>query len=166
MPHDLSKQDLLAAIRNERGKLDALFTTIDDARMLAAARDDGWTAKDILAHITTWERRLLRWIQRWRATGDPERPEPGVAFAEGDTLNERDYLAARGTPLVAVRRQAVASYDAVLAAVETLSDVELEVRPDWKDGPSWSWIIGANTHEHYREHREEIEAWLKARAQA
>jgi hypothetical protein len=159
--HDLNKQDLLAAIRAERVRLDALFAPLGEAQMLAAARNDGWTAKDILAHITAWERRVPRWVQRWRATGDPQRPEPGVAFAEGDTLNRRDYLTARATPLVAVRRQAASSYDAVLAAVETLSDVDLAVRPDWKDGPSWSWIIGANTHEHYHEHREEMEAWLR-----
>jgi hypothetical protein len=160
MPDDLSKQDLLAAIQAERAKFDELVASLDDARMLVPARADGWTAKDILAHITTWGRRLLTWFQRWRSTGDPARPEVGIVWKGIDALNERDYLAARGTPLVAVRRQAGSSCDAVLAALGAFSDVELAVCPDLEDGPSWSWIIGANTHEHYREHREELEAWL------
>lgn len=156
----LTKHDLLVAIRAERAKLDELFALMDEARMLVPTRDDGWTAKDILAHISTWERRLLSWIERWRATGDPQRPEPGVTFAQGDMLNERDYLAAKNMSVATVRSEAAASYESVLGVVETLTDSELAARPDAPDGPSWSWIIGANTHEHYREHREEIEAWV------
>lgn len=159
MPDDLSKADLLAAVRSERGPLDALFESMGDAAMLAPARDDGWTGKDILAHITTWERRLLTWVQRWRSTGDPARPEVGIKWKGIDALNERDYLAARETPLAAVRRQADAAYEAVLTAVEAMSEEELLVHPEGKDDPAWSWIIGANTHEHYKEHREEMEAW-------
>ena len=164
MPDDLSKQDLLAAIRRERARLDQLFASLNDANMLLPARDDGWTAKDILAHVTTWERRLITWIQRWCSTGDPARPEVGIVWKGIDPLNERDYLAARATPLIAVRRQAASSCDAVLAAVEAFSDLEFAVHPDLDDGPSWSWIIGANTHEHYLEHRGELEAWLERSA--
>jgi hypothetical protein len=135
---------------------------MDEVQMLSITRDDGWTAKDLLAHITTWERRLLTWINRWRATGRPERPEPGVGWDGGDQLNKRDYLAAKGTPLAAVRRQAGASYEAVLEAIEAMSESDLAARSEASDGPTWSWIVGANTYEHYREHREEIEAWQEA----
>lgn len=159
---DESKQDLLSTVRKERAKLDEVFSSMDDPTMLAAARDDGWTAKDLLAHITVWERRLLTWIERWRATGRPERPEPGVAWDAGDLLNDRDYARAKGRPLADVRREADASHEAVLRAIEALNDDELAVRSEGSDGPTWAWIIGANTYEHYHEHREEIEAWLQA----
>ena len=112
-----------------------------------------------MAHLTTWEQRLLRWIERWRETGDPGRPEVGVTWAGFDSLNERDYAAAKERSIADVRREASASYETVANAVDAMSDDELAVRPETADGPSWSWIIGANTHEHYQEHRAEMEAW-------
>ena len=57
-----------------------------------AARDDGWTAKDVLAHLTAWEQRLLRWIERWRETGDPGRPEVGVTWAGFELNRVRTYI--------------------------------------------------------------------------
>lgn len=159
MPDDLSKADLLTAIRSERSMFDELVSSMGDTQMLAPVRDDGWTGKDVLAHITTWERRLLTWVQRWRSTGDPARPEVGIKWQGIDKLNERDYLAARETPIAAVRRQAGGAYEDVLAVVETISEAELVIQPEGKDDPAWSWIIGANTFEHYKEHREEMEAW-------
>ena len=99
-------QDLLAAIKRERAPLDGRLGQLSDQNMLTPARDDGWTAKDILAHLTTWEQRLLRWIERWHETGDPGRPEVGVTWAGFDTLNERDYAAAKENRLADVRREA------------------------------------------------------------
>ena len=157
--HDESKHDLLANIGRERTALDILLTPLDDEAMLGPARNDGWTAKDMLAHLTAWEQRVLRWIERWRATGEPGRPEVGVTWEDFDGLNERDYAAAKEQSLTDVRREARESYKAVAGAVDAMSDDELAVRPETADGPSWSWIIGANTYRHYKEHHKEMEAW-------
>jgi hypothetical protein len=46
-----------------------------------------------------------------------------------------------------------------MSAIAAMSEDDLAVRPETADGPSWSWIVGANTHEHYQEHRAEMEAW-------
>lgn len=154
-----NKQELLANIQRERAALDDLLTPLDDHAMLAPARNDGWTAKDILAHLTAWEQRLLRWTERWRETGDPGRPEVGVTWAGFDSLNERDHVAAKEKSVADVRGVASESFVAVARKVEAMSDDELAVSPETADGPSWSWIIGANTYRHYREHRAEMEAW-------
>ena len=128
--HDESKHDLLANIGRERTALDDLLAQLHDRAMLAPARDDGWTAKDILAHLTTWEQRLLRWIERWRATGEPGRPEVGVTWEDFDGLNERDYAAAKEQSLTDVRREASESYEAITSTVVAMSDDELAVRRD------------------------------------
>jgi hypothetical protein len=156
-----NKHDLLANIRRERAALDDLLAPLDEAAMLAVARDDGWTPKDILAHLTTWEQRLLRWIERWRNTGDPGRPEIGVTWDGFDELNDRDFREAKEKTLADVRDEAGASYEAVLRTLDDMSDEDLATRPEAQDGPSWSWIIGANTYRHYQPHREEMEAWEK-----
>jgi hypothetical protein len=159
----LGKQELVAAVRKERAKLNELFASLDGTAFLAPARADGWSAKDVLAHITAWERRLLSWIERWRATGSPQRPEPGMAWDAIDALNERDYQSSKAAPAADVRREAAASYEDVQRTIDTLTDRELTERTETWDMLSLSWIVGANTHEHYLEHREEIEAWRSER---
>ncbi|MCH7697522.1 MAG: ClbS/DfsB family four-helix bundle protein [Chloroflexi bacterium] len=165
MPNDNhTKQDLLAEIQRERTKLVALLAPLDEAGMLVAVRDDGWTAKDILAHLTAWEQRLLRWLERWRTTGDPGRPEVGVSWDGFDALNDKDHLATKETPLPDVRRASTDAYEAVIGVLDSMTDDDLAVHPETPDGPTWSWIFSANTWEHYQEHREEIEAWGKEKS--
>ena len=165
MPNDNhTKPDLLAEIQRERTKLVALLAPLDEAGMLVAVRDDGWTAKDILAHLTAWEQRLLRWLERWRTTGDPGRPEVGVSWDDFDALNERDFQTAKETALPDVRRASTEAYEAVIGVLESMIDDDLAVHPETPDGPTWSWIFSANTWEHYKEHREEIEAWGKEKS--
>ena len=160
MPDDNeNKPDLLANIQRERTALDDLLAQLHDRAMLAPARDDGWTAKEILAHLSAWEQRLLRWLERWRETGDPGRPEVGVTWHNFDSLNERDYATVKEQSLADVRHEASESHKAVVTAVLAMSHDELATRPETADGPSWSWIVGANTYRHYREHRTEMEAW-------
>ena len=76
-----------------------------------------------------------------------------------DELNDQDSREAKEKAPAAVRSNASASYEAVLSTLEGLSDEDLTIRPKGQDGPSWSWIIGANTYRHYQEHREEMAAW-------
>jgi hypothetical protein len=162
----LAKDELLAAIRRERARFDELLSGIEDARMLVVIREDGWTAKDMLVHVTAWEERLLRWIDRWRATGVPQRPEPGIDWGTTDNkgvdvLNQRDHEASIDKDIATVRAESADAYERVVAAVESLSDDELTVpTPAW-DGLALSWIVRANTDEHYQEHREEMERWLR-----
>ncbi|MCH7488426.1 MAG: ClbS/DfsB family four-helix bundle protein [Chloroflexi bacterium] len=164
MADDLQdRQSLLAEIQRERANVDALFAPLDEPGMMSVAREDGWSAKDILAHLTAWEQRLLAWVDRWRATGNPGRPEVGVSWEGEDALNERDYLSAKEKAAADVRSEAAASYEAVMSAIEALTDNELALQPEAADGPSWAWIIGANTYEHYREHREEMELYATRR---
>ena len=160
----LSKQELLSHIRSERARLTEMLARFDNAKLHAATRDDGWTPKDVLAHLTTWEQRLLRWVERWRETGDPGRPEIGVTWDGFDELNDKDHLATKETTLPDVRKASAKSYDAVIRTLDAMTDEELAVVPETPDGPSWSWIIGANTNRHYVEHRKEMEAWQQENA--
>jgi hypothetical protein len=151
--------ELLAGIQRERATLEELVSTLDDGRMTASARDDGWTPKDILAHLTAWEQRLLRWFERWRKTGDPGRPEVGVTWEGMDSINQQEYEESVAKSLDEVSREAEDSHAQVVRIVEAIADEELATTPEAPDGPSWSWIIRANTWRHYQEHRQEMEAW-------
>lgn len=157
----LPKPELLAAMRASRRRLDALLAGIDDARWLeSGVVAEGHSVKDLVAHITTWEERLLRWIARWRETGKPVRPEPGRGWDEIDAINDEDFASRRDLSLADVRAAGAHAYARTVTEVERLTPSEIiEPSPAW-DGLALSWIIRANTDQHYDEHREHIEAWL------
>lgn len=53
------KQDLIQRIRVERERLGTLLGNLSDNEMLIPLGEDGWSAKDHVAHIVIWEKRLV-----------------------------------------------------------------------------------------------------------
>ena len=150
----LSRDDGVALIKTRaeelRAALEELSAEADDA-----AGPMGWTAADHLMHVVAWHRRLLGWMADEAAGREVVRPEPGYTFEQVDELNDRDLLAARGTPLAEAWRQFDETLTAVLALVESLSDDELNTpgRYRWlpDDGVLW-YPVGGNSFDHYEEH--------------
>jgi hypothetical protein len=142
-----------------RARAEQLLAAIDEL----AAEDEtaegpmGWTAADHLMHVVAWHRRLLDWMADEAASREVTRPEPGYTFDQIDELNERDYVANRGTPLEEARRQFEQTYEAVVTLVEGLSHEELNEpgRYSWLEDDVVLWYpVGGNSWDHYEEHLE------------
>ncbi len=131
---------------------------------LATVRDaQDWSAKDHLAHITTWEQSLLALLQ-----GRNRDEAIGLSEAEHD-LPDIDAVNAivarrnRERTLADVLAAMERSHQEVVTAIAALSDEDLfkpysHYQPDdppADDRPVIGWIIG-NTIEHYQEHNEYI----------
>ena len=152
----LAREDGLELIRARAADLRAALDEL-------AAQDEtaegpmGWTASDHLMHVVTWHRRLPGWMADEAAGREVVRPEPGFTFDQIDELNERDFIANRGTPLAEAWRQFDQTYEAAIALVEGLSDEQLnEVgRYSWIEEDAVLWFpVGGNTFDHYEEHIE------------
>ncbi len=156
----MTNTELLTDIRGDRARLEAAVARIDEAQLTAAALDAGWSVKDVLAHISLWERLCTRWLRAVARGDTPERAE----VQDVDTTNARAYEAAKDAPLADVRERSRASYAALLDAIERLTDADLEdeQRFGW---PTWK-MIESNSAEHYREHAEQIEAAFSAQERA
>jgi hypothetical protein len=162
-PEILGKQALLDAIRAEYHRLAAVISPLDPAMLAEPGVFDDWSVKDVIAHITSWEQRLCLWIETWRRGETVQRPEPGLDWSDTDRINQRDFDAKRDLSLGQVLDEARASYPRTLALVEGVDERGLtEKSADWND-LALSWIVRANTDEHYAEHRQQIEAWLRAK---
>ncbi len=150
----MNKEELTKRIRADRARLDALVGGLDDARMLEPALEQGWSVKDVLAHISAWERLCTNWLEAAARDETPERGE----VRDVDAFNAATFAANRERPLGDVRAESRASYEAIVAAIEATSDAELasDARFGW---PAWQ-MASANTDDHYREHIAQIEAWL------
>jgi hypothetical protein len=151
----MTKHELLTVIRTERAAFDALVASIDDAALTAPALGDGHSVKDLLAHISLWERLCAKWLQAVGRGETPDRPE----VIDVDATNARDHAASKDAPLADVLAESSVTHQALLDAVEALSEDDLadEQRFGW---PAWR-LVRVNSDEHYREHIDQIAAWLR-----
>jgi len=111
--------------------------------------------KDVLAHISLWERLCAGWLEAVARGETPDRPE----VADVDATNAHGQAASKDAPLADVLAESSRTCRAILAAVAALSEDDLadEQRFGW---PTWQ-LVRANSDEHYREHIDQITAWRR-----
>jgi hypothetical protein len=159
----MTKTKILGLIRSERETLEAMLDQLSETQMTQPSVENAWSVKDILAHITDWEKRMVQWIEESLQGKTPERPASGMAWNDLDELNEQIYLANKNRPLNEVLADFHDSYQQSLKVIEALAEEDLldPNRFEWREGnPLWP-MVAANTWEHYREHREAIGNWLE-----
>ena len=157
-----SKREILDAIQGERAALEAAIDPLTETQMIQPGVEHDWSIKDILAHITDWENRMITWIEESLLGEVPQRPAPGMTWDDLDLLNQQTYLANKDRPLDEVLTEFRSSYQQALETVRALSEDDLINPPRfaWREGdPLWH-MVGANTWWHYKEHRQSIAAWL------
>jgi hypothetical protein len=161
----MDKAQFLAEIRDERARLEGVVAQVGGAAMDEPGVVGQWSPKDVLAHIAFWERTFLGWIEAATLGRMPDMPAPGLTWEDVDLLNDRVYRESRVRALDDVRDEFAASYHPTLALVESTDEGTLfdpERNPLGPRLALWQYAA-ANTSEHYREHRESLEAWLLAR---
>jgi hypothetical protein len=159
----VSKRDALDLIQKQRQALQTLVENLREEEMVQPKLDNNRSVKDILAHIAAWEQRMLQWIDESYRGQVPQRPAPGMPWDDLDGMNEQIYLQNKDRPLAEVVAEFENSYRQALKTVEGMPEQDLfdGARFAWRKGdPMWN-MVAANTSDHYREHREEIEKWLR-----
>jgi hypothetical protein len=154
----MNKQELLSKVRASRVRFDTEIGQVPTDEMTEPNLDNGWSIKDMLAHIGFWEGRaadLLNTLQQGQ-TPDGER--------EIDRLNARVYAEHQAQPLNEVVKWERSQYDNLLDEIENSSEADLfnPNRFAWTEGVAfYEWIAG-NTYGHYDEHLAALRKWLAA----
>lgn len=160
----MTKAKIMNLIQSERESLERVLAGLSEEQMTQPGVESSWSVKDIMAHITDWEQRMVGWIEDSLRGEVPQRPAPGMTWDDLDRLNEQIYLLNRDRDLRDVLADFHRSYEGALVTVEALTEEDLidPQRFAWREGtPLWHMVAG-NTWEHYQEHREPIEKWLKS----
>jgi uncharacterized protein (TIGR03083 family) len=134
-------------IRAEHAQLEAALAGISDEQFIQPGAFGEWSVKDILAHITFWEQRLLAYFNGARESLIQPGEEEQAAI---DRINAEVFTANRDRPLDEVRAAFASSYQQTLALADALSAEDLA------DEELFGLFAG-DTFEHYREHREMLE---------
>ncbi|HET9980992.1 MAG TPA: maleylpyruvate isomerase N-terminal domain-containing protein [Ktedonobacterales bacterium] len=138
-------------MRAEHARLDALLAGIPDEQFIQPGAFGEWSVKDMLAHITFWEQRLIAYLNGARES----LIQPGEDEQAGiDRINAGVLVANRDRPLADVRESFASSYQQTLALVESLGDDALAQEQLFG-------LIAGDTFGHYREHIKMLEDWQK-----
>jgi hypothetical protein len=145
----MDKAAFLAELHAARTDWDAAWAAVDPARLEVASGWGPWSLKDLLAHVSWFERQMVGILTThvfqgsdWWALGDEGR-------------NARIHAQYAATPLAEVQAEAQASYQALLAALEPLSDADFTDASRYANMPD-DWVPAAlladNSTDHYRAH--------------
>lgn len=159
----MDKSQLINTLRIERTAWDALLKEVGEERMIVPGIAGDWSVKDIVAHITAWQRRPVEWLAAARRGDKPMPPPWSPDLAGDDPINAWIFEANRNRPLKDVLAESRAVHDQMMKGLESISEQELN------DGTRFSWLSGnpladsipGNSYEHYQHHAGDIHAWLK-----
>ena len=155
----MNKDALLDAIHVGRNRWETTVAQLSPEQMTAPALFDGWSVKDLIAHIGAWERTaasvfaaLLRGQQ------------PGFELDQNfsvDELNAHFFAEYHTQSLDDVLAGEQAAYRSFLDLVEGASEADLfdASRFAWMQGDPFVDWVAANTYEHYDEHLADLAAW-------
>jgi hypothetical protein len=59
----MGRGDVISALRETYAKLNTLLEHLDETEMAESAIHGDWTVKDMLAHLTSWERLEIGWME-------------------------------------------------------------------------------------------------------
>ena len=143
-----------------------MLAEVGEMRMVRPGVAGDWSMKDIVAHVTAYERGLVEWLEA-ASRGE------SVRFADFDhpDVDYRNALIFSGNcsrSLQEVLLESARAFQRLLKLVEALLEEELTdpdqtewfVRPRWNESrPLWE-CIADDSYRHYQQHLPDIRAWL------
>jgi uncharacterized protein (TIGR03083 family) len=157
----MDKATFLATLRRERTAWDALLAEVGETRMAQPGVSDEWSVKDIVAHVTWYEREMVG-VLRTRALAGSDLWE-----LSPDQRNVALFEELRDRPVAGVLTEARQTFAELVALVEGLAEEDLHdptryrgMPPDWIP---WE-LLAANCFAHYPVHGKTIRVWLEQQA--
>jgi hypothetical protein len=170
-PPAMTIEEIVARVAAAHQRLlDAIAPLTDEQLQAPVLGKDGWSVKDVLAHLAFWDQRLFHAVDPQGGLVDAppvfRLTPPLIADIPYDdqwltTVNARIYALNQGRNLEDVRAEFDATRQRMLAVVASLSpqvvsDLDALTAPLGE--PFSTMLHGAA--EHYEEHAEELETHL------
>lgn len=124
---------------------------------------DQWSLKDVIAHLSEWERKFIDWYQAGKRGEVPETPAPGYTWKQLDQVNQQIYEMHHPRPLGEILAEFQDSYERMMATVLDISAEEL-FEPgyyDWTGRATLAEYVAGCGYEHYDWAKEHIRKWKR-----
>lgn len=149
---------LLDKLRTERANLNELLAQIPPEQMTQPGAEGHWSVRDMLVHITWYDREVAGAIERRALEGGS--PLFGLSI---DERNIAMLAEAQALTLDEVLAESHQVFERLLAAAATLSEEDMADPARLGMPPEWvpSTTIAINTYRHYRQHIPALRAWVE-----
>ncbi len=164
----MQKSDLVHWLHTEQEQWEALIEQVGLNRMEQPGVNAQWSMKDLVAHMTGWNRRLAAYMQAAQR-GEPEPPPPWpVHLQAGDDINAWIHASNHERPARDILDEARQTIQQVIAVVDSLpDDVPIEADHDAAGKAYYRVRIGGvrfppgEFFEHFHDdHEAHVRAWL------
>ena len=154
---EMNKAAFLQTLQTTRAQWEDVLAAVDEARMTEPGVEGEWSIKDIMAHITWYEREMVGILQTRALDGSslwvlPNAERNAAIFDQNRSRSLQDVL-------TETRRV----YAELLDALQRLAENDLSDPSQYRDMPAdWvPWKVFAdNTYDYYAAHIPAIRAWL------
>lgn len=160
----MTKARLLEILRSKRAEWDALIAEVPSDRMTEAGVAGAWSVKDIIAHLTYYE----RWFaDRLHEQLRGETYLPTELDMMGEARNDVVYERVKDRPLADILAESRQAFEKLIAGVEAQPEKFLiePQRFEGAPGPVRVWeMLQGDVYEHYAMHISSIKNWLASRS--
>ncbi len=153
----MNKSEFLTALIAGRAEWNSLLAQADEARMTEPGVMGDWSVKDVIAHVTWFEREMVGMLRAHALIGSE------LWNLSQDQRNVAIFEQNRDRPLSDVLAEARQVFPQFVELVQALDDQDLIDPSRFADMPAdWlPWqVLAGNSFEHYRAHAAELRAWL------
>ena len=160
----MNKPELLRWLMEEQQKWELLLAAIGEERMAQPGVNGDWSMRDIIAHLTGWQRWLVARLQA-AGVGQPE-PAPAwpTALTAEDDINAWIYETNRNRTVRQVVDDAHAVHEQLLATIQALPEACRIEAIEGKFHVIWvgeqRFAVGEFFHHFYDDHAADVRAWL------
>lgn len=152
----MNRTDLLNQIYEARTRLETLLAKWEPHSLATVQLANGWSLKDLLAHLGWWENHATN---VYRALAAGQMPEHISGDEQVNALNHQTLADFRARDVDEVRAYERQAFYDLVNIVETAPEEDLfdPQRFAWTEGRPFMDIIGWDTFNHYPEHFPDLE---------
>ena len=165
MGRPTTKAALLDWARRERAGWELLLAEVGEAHIHEPGAMGEWTFKDLLVHLTTWQRHELAPLEQARGGERPAPPRPAGLdpHRDQDRINGFVHERTRDRPLSEVLREGRRTWDRLEEGLAVLPEAAL-VDPHhfaWMEGEALGPAVVYHATAHFHNgHEADVRAWL------
>src|SRR5437899_8560668 len=147
----MKRQQLLDKLDTAWAALKESYAGLSDVQLMEPGVTGGWSVRDILAHVTTWEEEALKHLPLILTRGTP--PRYSVRYGGIDAFNARMTEQKRSLSLSEVRAQLAATHGRLVDFIQSAPEDQLRGETRFRHR------LRLATYSHYPPHAEAIRQW-------
>lgn len=152
----MDRQQLLKRLGKAWAALKESYNGLSDWQLTEPSVTENWSAKDILAHVTTWEEEALKYLPLILRGDRP--PRYSIMYGGIDAFNAQRTEQKRDLSLPAVLQQLEETHRQLIDYVQTVAEEQFTQETRFRRR------LRLDTYSHYAEHAKMIREWRERAA--